>query len=319
MLRRLRPSTPRLSAFAIVFAILFVLFSCRKRTDGPYAVIDPDDAAPPIATGDEPGLVVRLSNADPSAEDRERPKVAKATPLSESEVKKVLARLPAQKTEPDDEKELALREGSAPPPRTGATVLGAFPPAKKARPGKTKKPAGPLEVVRFAPEGDVPIAPHLAVTFSHPMVAVTSLQELAKGDLPVSLDPVPPEGKWRWIGTKTLLFEPTTRMPMATEYTVSVPKGTKSAVGTSTAKAVTWTFTTPPPKVETFHPQGGPTRLQPVMFAGFDQRIDPEEVVGAITLRAGRKGRFPVRLAERGEIEADDVVRRLAAEAEDGR
>jgi uncharacterized protein YfaS (alpha-2-macroglobulin family) len=312
----LRPSS---RVVLSVFAILLVLFSCRKRTDGPYAVVDPDDTAPPIATGDEPGLVVRLSHADPSAADRERPKVAEATPLSEGDTKKVLARLPKPKTDPDDEKDFALREGSLPPPRTGATVLGAFPPAKKKATSKTAKAKGPLEVVRFAPEGDVPIAPHLQVTFSHPMVAVTSLQELAKGDLPVALDPTPPEGKWRWIGTKTLLFEPATRLPMATEYTVTVPKGTKSAIGTSTTKATTWTFTTPAPVVESFYPQGGPTRLQPVMFASFDQRIDPEEVLGTITLKSGRKDRHAVRLAAKGEVEADEIVRRLAAEAEDGR
>ena len=33
-------------------------------------------------------------------------------------------------------------------------------------------PSGPLEVVRFQPEGEVDVAPFLAVTFSEPMVAL---------------------------------------------------------------------------------------------------------------------------------------------------
>jgi hypothetical protein len=38
------------------------------------------------------------------------------------------------------------------------------------------------------PEGDVPLAPQLSVTFSQPMVAVTSVDDLAAQDVPVKLN-----------------------------------------------------------------------------------------------------------------------------------
>jgi hypothetical protein len=57
-----------------------------------------------------------------------------------------------------------------------------------------------LEVVRFSPEGEVNLAPDLSVTFSQPMVAVTS-QEQAAQVVPVELSPQT-EGKWRWLGNE---------------------------------------------------------------------------------------------------------------------
>ena len=62
----------------------------------------------------------------------------------------------------------------------------------------------PLEVLRWMPEGEVPLAPELSVTFSQPMVAVTSQEDAAK-TTPVKLTPQP-KGNWRWIGTRTILI-----------------------------------------------------------------------------------------------------------------
>ena len=110
-----------------------------------------------------------------------------------------------------------------------------------------------LEVIRFSPEGEVKLAPDLNVTFSQPMVAVTS-QEQAAQTVPVQLSPSV-EGKWRWLGTKTLMFDTTKRFPMATKYTARVPAGTQSANGQTLQKDFIWTFTTPPPKVEQMIPR----------------------------------------------------------------
>ena len=80
------------------------------------------------------------------------------------------------------------------------------------------------------------------------MVAVTSQEEAAKV-VPVELTPQV-EGKWRWLGTKTLMFDTTKRFPMATKFTARVAAGTKSATGQTLQKDVMWTFTTPPPTDE---------------------------------------------------------------------
>src|SRR5205085_3112338 len=175
------------------------------------------------------------------------------------------------------------------------------------RPDQTT--VGPLEVVRYSPEGDVPLAPNLSVTFSQPMVAVTS-QEDAAENVPVKLSPQP-SGKWHWIGTKTLLFEPDVRFPMATEYSVTVPAGTKSANGVTLAQAKSWRFTTPPPTVINLYPARGTVQRRDVlMFAEFDQRIDPASVLKHVQLEAGNQ-QINLRFAMSEEIQQNEDVRGL--------
>ena len=75
----------------------------------------------------------------------------------------------------------------------------------------------------------------------------------------------PQEMEWqktRFPGceAKTLLFEPATRFPMATEYRVEVPAGTRSAVGGALSAAARWTFGTPAPVLETRFPADAPAR-----------------------------------------------------------
>jgi len=181
-------------------------------------------------TSDEDeGLRFRLSEGTDQPEVRPTTNLAPSTSLSNAETEAVLKRLPPIKSETGDETDFALRQQSLPPPRTGITVMQPFPAANEVVVPPKSPTVGPLEVIRYSPEGDVPIAPSLSITFSQPMIAVTSQEEAAKY-VPVKLAPEPP-GKWRWIGTQTLLFEPDVRFPMATQYSVTVPTGTKSASG----------------------------------------------------------------------------------------
>jgi hypothetical protein len=172
-----------------------------------------------------------------------------------------------------------------PPPKTGQTINASFPPADNV--GLPDQTAfGPLEIVRFAPEGEVALAPHLTITFSQPMIAVTSVMDLAASQVPVKLSPATP-GKWRWLGTKTLIFEPEGRFPMATNYSVEIPAGTKSANGGVLATAKRWTFATPPVQMKSSYPNDGPHKRNPVLFAEFDQRIDAAAMLKSIRLTAG--------------------------------
>ena len=146
------------------------------------------------------------------------------------------------------------------------------------------------------------------------MVAITSQEEAAKY-VPVKLTPEP-AGKWRWIGTKTLQFEPDVRFPMATQYSVSVPAGTKSAIGGTLSSAKTWTFTTPAPTVKKTYPDGDvPRPLDTLMFVELDQRIDPRGSAKTIRVKAGT-AQLPLRLATKEEIESDENVKELARKAE---
>ena len=262
---------------------------------------------------EETGLRFRLSEAPEQPEARPVSKVAATTPLSDAETESILKRLPPIKTDPADETTFALRDKSLPPPRTGVTLLQPFPAANAlARP--EQKTGGKLEVVRYSPEGEVPIAPNLSITFSEPMVAVTSQEEAAQ-NVPVKLSPEPP-GKWHWIGTRTLLFEPDARFPMATQYSVTVPAGTKSANGATLGQTKSWIFTTPAPTVKNFYPAKLTVQRRDVlMFAEFDQRIDPNVVLKHLSIEAGNHS-VRLRLATPEEIEKDKEVRELVKKAQ---
>ena len=241
-----------------------------------------------------------------------RPPLADTTPLSLQQIQALLNRLPPLRQEDGDAAQFRLPDRSLPPPRPGREVELSFPPPQPESPLDVEEDA-PLAVLRFSPEGDVPLAPQLSVTFSQPMVSLTSHQELAAGDVPVDLVPAV-AGRWRWVGTKTLLFEAgvdeRARMPMATEYTARIAAATESAIGTSLAEPVRWTFRTPAPILQTAYPVGGPFGLEPVFFASFDQRIDSAAVLGHTHVTAQGR-RYSVRRASDDEIAADARVQRL--------
>ncbi|MDQ3688328.1 MAG: Ig-like domain-containing protein [Acidobacteriota bacterium] len=260
------------------------------------------------------GLRFRLSEG---MEGTERP-AANPTPiaakLSEDEAQKVLARLPPLKAKDADQADFNFREKSLPPPRTGKTTLAAFPAATE-RAAPDVKTGEALQIVRQSPTGAVPLAPQLSVTFSQAMVAVTSHAELAAEDVPVKLTPQP-AGKWRWVGTKTLVFDPADeRLPMATEYAASVAAGTKSANGATLKAGAAWTFATPAPQVKTKFPGDQTIRRDALMFVEFDQRIDPAAVLRTVRVRGGVSGNLKLRLATDDEISADNNVRYYAQKA----
>ncbi len=245
--------------------------------------------------------------------------IADTTPLTAEELQAVLVRLPAVQTAAGDVQEYALPSQSLPPPRPGVEVELPFPAAESLPAVEVE--SGPVAVVRFSPEGDVPLVPRLSVTFNQPMVALTSHDELAQQDVPVKMTPDVP-GHWRWVGTKTLFFEADVegidRFPMATEYAVEIPAGVKSANGTTLAEAVTFTFRTPPPVLGQIYPSGGPQLLNPLIFAAFDQAIDPDAVLESVEVKAGNK-EYPIRLATEEEIAADSRMAGITSRAQKGR
>ena len=263
------------------------------------------------------GLNFRLSEGVEGAETRDKQAAAATDPLSDGDAGKLLGRLPAIKSDPDDQTEFAKRLGTLPAPKVGEKIPVKFPAAQQLGPPQSGDAKQPLSVVRFSPEGQVPLAPDLSVTFSHPMVAVTSQEEAAKY-APVELFPQV-EGRWRWLGTRTLMFDTDKRFPMATEFTARIPAGTKSAVGPALQKDFVWKFTTPPPKAIQMIPSGGQTaRRDAMMFVAFDQVIDPQAVIKTITVSGGGK-KLAIRLATAKEIENDGTIAYYAKSVQIGR
>jgi len=249
------------------------------------------------------GLELRVSSGKEGPPAIDHAKLAPAKELSEAEAKTLLSRAKPIAADAQDQQNFALRPKSLPPPRTGHTINAAFPPPASSLLPPPVGPAGSdLRVVRYMPEGSVPLAPELSVTFSQPMVAVTS-QEDAAATTPVKLAPQP-KGKWRWIGTRTILFDPDVRFPQATTYTVEIPAGTRSATGGTLKQPAKFTFETPPPAIVSHYPAGSPQHLNVPMFLLFDQKIDPQAVLGKLSVTAAGKPRA-IRLLEAAELAKD--------------
>jgi alpha-2-macroglobulin len=229
----------------------------------------------------------------------------KTTALSDAEAERILARLKAPNAQLSDTQGFALRDASLPPPRAGQTIATAFPPTENLAPPKINpEDAGALTVRRVQPQGEVPLADRVSITFSQPMVALSSQEEAAK-NVPVTLTPSV-AGNWRWLGTQTLIFDAGSgkRLPMATEFSLTVPAGTKSALGNALSSAQTVTFSTPAVRLIDHWPSDNdnqPQRRDPLIWLAFDQRVDPESVIQTIKIIANSQT-FSVRKATDSEI-----------------
>ena len=270
--------------------------------------------------GDSETISILLSEGKAQPQDATPVPIAEGEPMTADEIEAVLQRLPGFEGESGDQTDFRLALDPIPPPLTGDTVDEPFPPPEQpVQPDQSE--AGPLEVLRYAPEGEIPIAPFVNITFSQPMVPLTTLEDLAIEDVPVQLEPVLP-GTWRWLGTKTLTFEYDSslvdRLPMATEYTVTIPAGTVSEIGGILAQDVTWSFSTPPPVVKVTYPYDEPQPLEPLFYILFDQRIDPTQVLETVTVEAGSK-EVRLLLANEEDIQANKQVSRLVKNNPEGR
>ncbi len=252
----------------------------------------------------ENGLKFRLSEGAAGVGNRSVTPPTSGEALSENQTSNLLKRLPEIKPDKSDQTDFAKRAGSLPAPKTGKTINVRF-PSDEGRGTSKVNTGNVLDVMRYSPEGAVNLAPDLNVTFSQPMVAVSS-QEQAAQNVPVQLTPQP-EGNWRWLGAKTLMFDAPKRFPMATKFTAKIPAGTKSANGQVLQKDVVWTFQTPPPTVETKIPENQTTRRDALIFVSFDQEINPEAVIKTISVTFGKQ-RIPIRLAAQNEISKDESI-----------
>ncbi|MEJ2711243.1 MAG: MG2 domain-containing protein, partial [Anaerolineales bacterium] len=263
---------------------------------------------------------IRLSEGQSQPQPVEQVPLATGEPLPTQEIQKILARLPAFEKTPQDQVDFKLAQQPIPPPRTGETVAETFPPAPESmQPGQVD--TGPLQVLRYSPEGEIPTAPFISVTFNQPMVPLATLEALSAEEAPVRIEPSLP-GAWRWVGARTLTFEYDSelidRLPKATEYRVSVPAGTRSATGGELAETVEWFFTTPAPVMTVSYPQDEPQPRNPLFFITFDQRINPSAVLETIQVKAGNQT-VALELAQQEDIQADKRVSGLVKNTLEGR
>ncbi len=205
----------------------------EPTTDGPDRTDEPKTLS--ITRGP---LSIRLSAGEALTAEAETNPVVAGTALDNDEVAAILDRLGDWAVDPSDPSDFERPTESLRPPLTGLTIDEPFPVV-----GDNPSPAvdpGPVEVLRFSPEGDVALAPDISITFNQPMVPLGTVGQMAALDVPIVVTPDLP-GQWEWIGTRTIRFEHDSelfdRLPMATEYKVEIPAGTTSAAGNTSLRA----------------------------------------------------------------------------------
>lgn len=316
-MRALLPRVP-LSSTAVLILLAGVPAQAQRSAHIPPLYLPPPvattaDTAAPLRA-DTVGLRLRIAEVPTRAAPRDP--VSPALLLPAGDAARILARLPALPPASVQADSFAFPARTLPPPRAGRVVLAGFPPPDSAAPARPSGPRGPaaLAVVRAAPQGEVHIGAEVTVTFSQPMVPLSSVSTVEAGGVPVRLSPQP-AGRWRWLDVRTAVFTPSGRMPAATEYTVTIPAGTRAATGGVLAEDVQWTFATPALSATGGHPYGPAVSREPVILIQFDQRIDAAALAARIHLAAGGE-RLPVRLATAGERAADAGARSLAQRAD---
>jgi uncharacterized protein YfaS (alpha-2-macroglobulin family) len=318
--------------FAALAALLLASLACQFTL--PFGITDIGATPAPIQVntgtgeilpgaseqGDPFKMNIELSEGQPQPDVFATLPPSTGDPLSDEDIARIFARLAALGPASVEQTEFNPPADLLPPPRPGQTIEEQFPPLETAGSPEVDE-SGPLEVLRYAPEGEIPIAPFVSITFNQPMVPLTTLADLAEKDVPVKIEPSLP-GTWRWLGAKTLTFEYDSnlidRLPKATAYRVTIPAGTKSLNGGVLADEISWSFTTPAAKVVTTYPYDTPQPLEPLFFVAFDQRIDPAAVLETIQVFAANQ-RIDLVLASAEEIEEDETLSGLAENAQEGR
>lgn len=188
--------------------------------------------------------------------------------------------------------ELVPKPGPQKPPQVGEEIKIPFPPPEPETPpvGVSELPTGPLEVVRRGPDGPQSLVEAIRVSFNHPMVPLASIEDLRAMDVPMQIEPKV-EGEFRWMGTRTLAFYPSGRLPFSTKYAITIPAGTKSTHGTELAKTESWEITTPTLAIDRSAPYDDQTHwlLESPLVLRFNQPIDASKLASAIELRGGGK------------------------------
>jgi len=263
------------------------------------------------------GFALELRAVEPRAAEEESAGVS-ADELGPDATEEILSRLPPIDDGTSGPEAISSAPTSNAPPRPREVEMRPFPPSSEREPpAEGGREEGPLEVVRRSPRGAVEVAPRLSVTFSKPMIAVGETPEYRDYRSPIQIRPEI-EGDWRWVGVRTLVFQPEDgRFPMASSYRAVVPADVESRSGARVGDTVSWRFQTPPLAVERFYPSEGPQPLDPVIALGFNQRVDREELVESVQIWGGGETYGP-KLASRSRLDERDELADLLEGSPDG-
>ncbi|NUO53308.1 MAG: hypothetical protein HOV80_31045 [Polyangiaceae bacterium] len=161
--------------------------------------------------------------------------------------------------------------------------------------GGGEEETGPIAVVFASPKGKLTGPSEITVLFNKPLRELDTAGKEAP--FPGKIDP-PVPGTWQWAGTRAASFIPereggggAARLPAATKFTVTIPKGTKALDGDALQEDYKFDFETERPEVVSTSPYRGSDRLEraSTFRVSFNQPIDLAEVQKHVSLDVGGK------------------------------
>jgi alpha-2-macroglobulin len=149
----------------------------------------------------------------------------------------------------------------------------------------TYEVVGYLQLTQMMPEAggtDIDPASAIVASFNRPVAPMTGLD-----DYPPAfwLEPVV-EGRGEWFNVSTYIFYPEPALAGGTEYTVYIDPDLTSSYGSPLLEAVSWSFSTLPPKLVSIAPTPGSrsVRLDSRVSLEFNQPMDVESVEANLVL-----------------------------------
>ena len=271
----------RLPGILLILLCLGFALSQFSGSDKPKGPKKPE-------VSEETPLQIVLRDGEKASSPGESREFVEGTPLPDERVKELKKLFGESLPAPRDRPEFLKRASSKPAPRATQRRELSFPASAVVQPDEVAQKA--LEVTSISPEGEVNRAPRLSISFNSPMVDVSDAAGVESGDpMGITLQPRP-SGKWRWLGTQTLIFEPTAgEFPRATDYEVTVPAGVVDIRGTKLSEAVRQKFTTARPGVVSFSPARSGVGLRPLITVVFNQPVVPAATAPLVRLKQARR------------------------------
>ncbi|MBA3548069.1 MAG: hypothetical protein H0T76_16430, partial [Nannocystis sp.] len=265
-MRRPELILPRWAPLSLLTAALWSI-ACTPTQPAPDVKSEPDGVRPPPSAGQALDLWAGVPPIEPGAGD------------ITTELKPVA--------------------GPKPPPSISERVELPFPPpAPPSKQTQDQAPVGPLQLLRTSPIMKEPgLVGSVTAVFNQPMIPLASIDDLKLERSPMSITPQPP-GKFRWLGTQMIAFEPEGRMPFSTTYTAAVAAGETSTSGAKFGKRVQWQFSTPVLAIEHSQPsEWDIAELDSIVIVQFNQDIQRERL-GAAAKLVGRGSEVAVQVVD---------------------
>ena len=113
--------------------------------------------------------------------------------------------------------------------------------------------AGTLKILSHGPVGEARGQAQIKIDFATPLIPLTTLSDSEREEILGHFVLKPAiEGKFRFLGTSSVVFEPEHSLPMATEYKVIVIKGLEDIQGNMLEENFAWEFQTPLPQINIY-------------------------------------------------------------------